>query len=710
VVENDDAGFGDRSAAGEGAVSAPRWLELIALTAVCGLTVTGVSGLVLALVGAYSPWITLAAGLVGTVGAAVALSRALPARTSSRSDIAAACLVLVLAAGFGLFAGLQPSQNVLVDRDPGSYTNTARSLVRDGTLETDARGEAFADVPGLTFTSQAVYDVDPKLAIDGVAEPSGHVEFQFNHLTSVLLATGYAVGGSAVMFRLTALAVALGLVLVYLVAVRATRNAWAALIAPTLLAVGAPFLYVARNTYSEPFTLIPLWGALVVLTAMHRRPRIELAVIGGALLGATVCARIDAVLYLALTIPLVGISIVTAPKDLMRSRVRAWTVAVAAGGIPVAIGTFDLYRRSGTYVTDLSDQLHLLYVGSAAVLIVTIVSAAAWRGWPGLRSFAARFQHPAGIVAAGLVGAGLLAGWLIRPRVQTGRLKSPIAYVAELQQRDGLPVDPLASYAEDTLRWMAWYIGAPALVVAIAAIAWLTYRTLQARVEPAALATLVLCLGAGGLYWWNPSITPDQLWASRRFMPAVFPALTVMTSVGLAVACAWLTRFDRGRTLPIVQGAFLSGAAIAMVVPPGLVMGHVRGHGMQRGFTRPLEQTCDQLPDNAAVLVVGKEPGLILQQGVRSWCGVPTAAEAAPLTPEEVAGMASIVRENGYELYVVGQARDEVAMRVGSDELVSASVPATNSRNAVAVLNRPPWAYGGPYTFQLFYAPTDPAG
>lgn len=170
-------------------------------------------------------------------------------------------MAVAVAMAFAGFAASRPSQNVLVDRDPGSYTNTARGLVGDGSLQIDARGQAFANVSGLSFTSQAVSDVGPARSViaGGPPEPSGHLEFQFNHMTSVVLATSYALGGRALMFRLPALAILVGLLLIYAVAVRACRRPWVALLAPAALAGAAPILYVSRNTYSEPFTLVPLW-------------------------------------------------------------------------------------------------------------------------------------------------------------------------------------------------------------------------------------------------------------------------------------------------------------------------------------------------------------------------------------------------------------------------------------------------------------------
>lgn len=336
----------------------PRWLELSGLVGALGLAVVGVVGLVLAVAGRYDPWMTLAVAFPMVALASVWLARALPARACSRSATAAAIVAVAVAVAFAGFAASTPSQNVLVDRDPGSYTNTARGLVDDGSLRVDARSRAFAGVSGLSFASQAVFDVGPAEPIiaGGPREPSGRLEFQFNHMTSVVLATGYAIGGRALMFRLPALAMLIGLLLIYAVAVRACRRPWVALLAPAALGVAAPILYVARNTYSEPFTLVPLWAAVLALTHFHRQPWAGFAVIGGMLLGATVSVRVDAILYVALAVPLAGASIATAHGDVARARRRGWTLAALAALLPTVVGTYDLYRRAGGYASDRSSQ------------------------------------------------------------------------------------------------------------------------------------------------------------------------------------------------------------------------------------------------------------------------------------------------------------------------------------------------------------------
>ena len=44
------------------------------------------------------------------------------------------------------------------------------------------------------------------------------------------------------------------------------------------------------------------------------------------------------------------------------------------------------------------------------------------------------------------------------------------------------PVDEARTYAEDTARWLAWYLGLPALAAGVAGWAWMTRDVVAARI------------------------------------------------------------------------------------------------------------------------------------------------------------------------------------------------------------------------------------
>ncbi|MGQ4719399.1 hypothetical protein ACUN22_37800, partial [Streptomyces anulatus] len=132
--------------------------------------------------------------------------------------------VLVVVGAGVTYAAAVPSQNVVVTRDPGSYVNTALWLSRTGGLELEPDQGVFGDVPELRYEGAGVYLTE-----------DDELQFQFTHLASVLLAGAYAVGGERLLYRAPALAMGLGLLALYAVAVRVTRRPGLALVAPVLM-------------------------------------------------------------------------------------------------------------------------------------------------------------------------------------------------------------------------------------------------------------------------------------------------------------------------------------------------------------------------------------------------------------------------------------------------------------------------------------------
>src|SRR6202042_1967395 len=74
-------------------------------------------------------------------------------------------------------------------------------------------------------------------------------------------------------------------------------------------------------------------------------------------------------------------------------------------------------------------------------------------------------RAPAALAAGGGGGAG-----------RAGPGGSVIAYVGYLQRAAGLPLDPRRLYAEDTLYWVIWYIGLPAVLLGVFGLALMARR------------------------------------------------------------------------------------------------------------------------------------------------------------------------------------------------------------------------------------------
>ena len=163
--------------AGEGP---PSWLRLLAFLPAAAVLAFGSVGLLLAINGWYRPAVVFPLGAVVWL-LVVWLAR--PAFASvTRASIsreARVCAVVGVVAIVAITAWnmANSSEHVLVDRDGGSYANTARWIARDGSLSVKPRVGPFAQEPTVGFDSLAVFQM-----------PNGSLQFQFAHLLPAVLA------------------------------------------------------------------------------------------------------------------------------------------------------------------------------------------------------------------------------------------------------------------------------------------------------------------------------------------------------------------------------------------------------------------------------------------------------------------------------------------------------------------------------------------
>jgi hypothetical protein len=603
----------------------------------------------------------------------------LPATPDDRATTVGA----VAAVGFatvclGWFA-YAPSHHVLLDRDAGGYVATARWISSTGALEMSEADGPFAGAEGITFASPGVYDTG-----------DGSLQFQFSHAVGALMAVADGFFGAAGLFRVLGAVAALGLLALYSVTVRATGRPVASLVAPALVAVSLPFLSVARDTYSEVPTFLFLWSGLVLLDEAYRRPSRTAGVLGGLLMGATVLARVDGVVYLIVA---AGFVVVLWFRGGSEDEGRARGAAGAClGGCAAmaALGVFDTVAFSRGYYEALRTQILGLWALVAIVAVCGAAGAALVDRSPDLRSRWEQTRRPLALGAGWLVAVGLALAWLVRPHLSTATRPTPLwSLMGELQQREGEAVELRRTYAEDTLIWVSWYLGVPALALAVVGAGRSVFRSLARGASAALVLVTSLLVTGGAIYLWNPRINPDQIWAARRFVPAVLPCLAVAAVVSLA----WALERSGDRTA--LKWA-VAVVGVAVVAVAAWATKPVPLQREQHGFPAVVEELCAGLPDDAAVLVVGHPWSNVLPQSIRSWCGVPVAiaSDALAQSPEGLADLAGTVAEDDHQLVVVAGDRPSLAAAeaaAGSPADSTAAVTATNRLEHT--LNRIPSRY-----------------
>lgn len=655
----------------------PTWFQRGLVVAIAAIISWGGIGLFLAVIGHYRLDAVAIAGSIATVVlAALAWPRTETTAAGGPQVQLPAIGMAVVAVGSVIWNAVHAGQHVVVDRDPGVYASAGKWIAEHGTLVVNA-GKPWAGILPVDYGSAGMY-----------TEPAGTVEFQFNHLSPVLYAEANDLFGDRVLFLVPALLGGLALCAVYAVACRLVQRPWLALAAVTGLAVCLPQLFVSRDTYSETSAQLLLWGGLGLLLAAYDRRRAGTALLAGLAVGGALMTRVDALAYL-IPLPLLGavawLAAIPGADRRSLGRTYAWFALGAAA--TAALSTVDVVTRAGSYVEHLHGQVTLLRLGFLGSVVAAVAIVLVWPRLAGLRRFATVHRARAATSVAAIAALGLLVMWAIRPAFVIGS-GGDFPGVGIDQAREGLPIDATRSYAEHTMVWMSWYLGAVVLAFAIVGVALLIWRFVRRGDAAAGLVLAAAGIGTA-LYLITPQITPVQIWAMRRYVPAALPFLVICAAVAIDMGLARLPR----TTEPAVRRVIAAAIAIALVGFPLSTTWPVRSFSPQAGYLTPVHRLCSVLGPRSAVLFgPGDISNITLPQTLRDYCGAESGGVFTALTTAEIQSVAAKWRQQGRTLWVVGSSPDAMA-EVAPD--LAAELVATVAANHMLeeTVSRPPSAY-----------------
>jgi hypothetical protein len=210
--------------------------------------------------------------------------------------------------------------------------------------------------------------------------------------------------------------------------------------------------------------------------------------------------------------------------------------------------------------------------------------------------------------------------------------------VATLQQREGLAIDPTRGYDESTFTWLAWYLGWPAVVLGVAGLAWAAWTAVQRRNRVLG-AFVVMVVGVCLLYLNRISITPDQVWASRRLLPVILPGFAIASALAIHAV-------SQGRA---ARRWLAYGAAAVVVVAPALPGKALYGQPDYQGQLQELTDICGAIPPDGRVLFPDPTLRFTAVVAVRVWCDVPTSG----VSPRDTAALAVAARAADDPLFVL---------------------------------------------------------
>jgi hypothetical protein len=583
------------------------------LTVGPALAVTGwfLVTLPLLLAGWFRPLPALLLGVPAGVALAVAGVRRWRPPTSA-GPIWPFVATVAIAAGFTALSMATAAEHVVLRRDPGTYALTAHWLAVHGQLPIPASLAPFGGPdPALTMDSPGFFADGPNIVP------------QFMSGFPMTLAAGYWLAGWVGLFTAPAITGGLALLAMAGLTARLVGPRWAP-VGALALGLTQPVLHAARSTYSEPLGQLLLLGGLCLLVgALDGRSR-RLAFLAGLVLGIATFVRIDALREIVLLVPVAGWLI-------LRRRVegRPFAVGLAVGA---AYGAVDGLVLTRPYFVYLAAFLIPLAALLGAVVVATAGAVAAGRRWPALVVPwpPVRLRRLPALAAGSVVVASVLLA--VRPWLHVGwnDPTTPSARnVAGIQRGLGLPIDPSRSYYEQSLHWVAWYVGWPLIALAVLAAAYLVWRVLGGGRGRMLIWVPVLCvvLGSTALTLLRPGITPDHPWADRRFVPVVLPGLVLLATWAVAAAArAGARRFERPRGRLVA----LAGIA-ALVLPASSASAPLLSAATERGELAAVERACRAFhPGEVALLVDAHAQGEWMQP-LLAICGVPVAIVREPV-------------------------------------------------------------------------------
>lgn len=691
-----------------------------------------------------------------------------PAPASRKPDVPADAVIatVVICAGFALWSALRHPQDVLATGDPGLYLQYAYWIAHHGSVTIPDSPAAFGSSAHLTFASHGFFPNGPNLT------PS------FMPGLPLVLAGGAWLSGIPGAM-LMAPAIAGCAVLSFAgVAGRLVGPRWAP-VAALVLALTLPEQYTGRTTLAEPLVQVLLFGGLcLIIDAMiisRRRhgagsaangsmtpaAMMTLAGVGGFALGLTVLAWIGSLGFLLPAFPVLA---------LMFLARRPQAGPLAAGlFLGAACGLLAGLVLERPYLSSLAPQLHLFGLCAAGFGLLTALIAPL--GFPAARSRIRRaFLTRGRLNAAGLSSAWLdpvrlvppvpegervsgsdgpvwrlpslslvaqflavatpvlvLIGFALRPYYQTTKgFTDPyvVRYVASLQRLAGLPVNGHRQYYEDSLSWVMWYVGIPAVLLACVGFALLGRRLVRAAFAWRSSAVAARLWGLTYLIvgWsvltvlWDPAVLPGQPAASRRLVPVVLPGLIL---VALWTCCQLKARALNLGARPLTTWTVGTCCVLALLVPafwssfsPTVSQGSTRagaipdahltfrGVAVSRtgvGSLPAATSLCSAIGPNASVVFTDALTADYFAPVVRSMCDEPAAtmaagpgsAAAVSVTAAESPAVEQVVtsiERAGRRPVMLGSSRSSLsALGVPPREAVS-----LRSRADAAVLTGPP--------------------
>lgn len=561
----------------------------------------------------------------GTLAFAL-LWRWLPPSQANRETIICNSLVIVGVLLWGIFNAFYTSEHMLTNRDPATYANAAIWLINHEDLKIDTPN-IFGQNPNITIESPGFMSFGQNDVVFA----------QGQHLFPVLIGLIGRLVGSSIVLHSPVLFGVLALLAVYRFARLLVRPRWA-LLATATLAFTLPLLYFARDTYTEPLSLMLIFSAMTLLWYANKTMNLGLWGLAGFVAGANVLTRIDSYVVLAGFLVFIAVFLATRPPLARSKALKAAGLFIGVSFVFATLGFTDLLLLSPHYFANHQPLISQVLLGILVILFLGIASVfLAWRTKL-LSVFISKTQNwqQLGIFLLVSLTALVIAS---RPLWFTDYINVQSDFITGVQFSHGEPLTP-RGYTELSSNWLAWYVGPIIAALGVVGLAWAAVRSLRNQNYVLLIGFFVVSLTAI-VYLLKPSIAPDQIWAARRFLPVVIPGIIVFGALAAQSLSDKLlkTRIQQNIIFVLVAAVFLLGPLLTS-----------RPFLLTRDTAQlPLiSKFCEVLPKNAAVLWIGESANYTVQP-TRSFCQKPAYGyKNREINQKELAKAATAARTAGY--------------------------------------------------------------
>lgn len=413
-----------------------------------------------------------------------------------------------------------PTYYIIGGRDQGVYSSLGVYISRTGGLHIH---DDF-----LTDNYDVVGDV-LRLGYPGyysgyecsLSSQPGRLIPQFMHLFPTVLAIGYDIGGMPVMFRMNGAIGIISLLAIYFFCTQLLDKK-VAFLATVALAFNPSQIWNARITQTEVLSQFLLFFALFLLVFAYKKDRRSFTWLSGIILGLNCLNRIDCQVFgIGVFVFVIYMAIIS------RERLRFAFEFGLSYALAALLSLTYAYFYSYPYFDDLWHRASLkplvminvlLFVIAALVVIIAYMLKKQGKGdKTKIRNSYKKFlyikrHHIAAILAVLLVGLFLYA-YFVRP--------DTLPASTDINSEEHFTANAMVEFG--------WYVPEAITLMAIVGLILLIKET---NINAYVVFIVIAMANIVG-YIYKPSITPDHIWASRRWIAVSIPSVIIFAMAGM---------------------------------------------------------------------------------------------------------------------------------------------------------------------------------